>query len=566
MLDNADDFCEDALQQKQIKLPDSCLQPGRNSTLYEVGDCANKPCRRVSDNGDEKCSDSSNTCCIPSQFETKSINCSDQIVKLTVVKACSCGSCNTTWSDTVHVSGKVIVAKTGLPVHHAEVWLNGGFETNMSETGNFNISVVNTIGRAVLNIRYTYNNTYLDTTKVVEIANGMGGNIYVTIQMLKIADPVTIDSATETVLSLNTSQNDLSTPAILIKVPANSFYKSDGSAYTGNVSSFATFIDPTDDNIRDAIPGVFQSIDEEGSSVDLESKGMFNLQFQTNTGENLYVDGIIEVRFPDQDAGNFTLWKLNTASGLWETLSPSVQGNSRKRRQAYNIIGGIGMERLVRYSIINVDMYVQDMFQPNEQRCFFKARVYKDSSLSEELLSYEARYTLDFWRIIGRRYLRYYGTPKTVWELMGLCLGVPCGDYVGYISLYSYHLCDDQKIIAAHPMTTHNTLTTVIIGNGNFIGVSMTRSNNGPFYLSKSSCMYSDKWQSHFPFYVHTMPKPTPTQSISTTSVALQSLIPLNGLKVMSAFSCSSMLSIEQVLNVKLPIFIGIATLVSMMI
>ena len=269
MPDNGDDFCEDALLEKQVKLPEACSQPGRNSTLYEVGECASKTCRQANANDSEQCRNSSKSCCIPSQFETKSINCTDYEAELIVVKACSCGSCDSL--QYVYVSGKVVGAKSGSPVESAEVWLNGVLHTDYTDdTGSFYITVADSVGKAVFTIRDIYKNIYLDTTKVVEISNGVSGTISFTIQMLEMSDPVTIDSTTEAVLSLDRNQNDSSSPVALIKVPANAFYRDDGSSYMGMVSSFVTFIDPNDETIQDAIPGVFQFIDEEGSNINLE--------------------------------------------------------------------------------------------------------------------------------------------------------------------------------------------------------------------------------------------------------------------------------------------------------
>ena len=498
--DDEDNFCEDALQQKQIKLPDDCAQPGRNTNLYEVGDCVSKPCRQADTTTAEQCRDSAQSCCTPSQFETKFVNCTGYEVELFVIKGCSCGSCDTTTS--VHVSGKVISAKSGSPVQYAEVWLNGELETRTNYTGNFSILVADSIDKAVLNIKDTYNNTYLDTTKVVEIANGMGGTIFVTIQMLELSVPVTIDSTTEAVLTLGRTQNDSSNSGVLLKVPAYSFYKSDGSAYTGMVSSFVTFIDPTDDTIQDAIPGVFQFIDEEGSTIDLESKGMFNLQFQDEAGNGLFVDGIIEVSFPDQAAGNFTLWTLNTISGLWEPLTQSVQSNRRKRRQANNRIGGIDMSRIPPKKYVNVDRIFKIKWP--EKRCYFKARVYKDQSLSEQLINDNSAYSITFRRTKSSAFKSYFGEVLSLWRLMGFCLGLPCGTTTGYISLnshFNYHGTLKQKLKAAQPKSTHKILPYELIDDSTTIGVSLMGSSTGPLYWDPNDCTASDISQGHFPFY-----------------------------------------------------------------
>ena len=505
--DSQDDFCEDALQQKQVKLPEDCAQPGRNTTLYEVGDCASKPCRQANKSAAEQCRDSSQSCCTPSQFETKLVNCTGYEVELIVIKACSCGSCDTTSS--VQVSGKVISARSGSPVHHAEVWLNGELETHTNYTGSFYVTVTDSIGTAVFTIKDAYNNTYLDTTKVVEITNGMDGTISVIIQMLEPSDPVIIDSSTEAVLSVGRTQNESGNPVVLLRVPANSFYRNDGSAYTGMVSSSVTFIDPTDDTIQDAIPGVFQFVDEEGATADLESKGLFTLQFQDDEGNALYVDGAIDVSFPDQPAENFTLWKLNAVSGLWEPLIPSVQAYKRKRRQANNRIGVIDISRVPLFNTVTTYLNVDRRFSlsSSERWCYFKGRIYKDLSLSEEIINDNAAYSIKFKRFESWGYVSFRSVYRFVWALRWFCLGVPCGNYVGQISLnspylyYMYYGRNYQKIKAAQPKSRYNILTYELSESSTTIGVSMVASYYGPFYTSAYTCAASNIAQSHLRFY-----------------------------------------------------------------
>ena len=516
--DNEDDFCEAALQQRQINLPESCAQPGRNTTLYEVGDCASKTCRQASANAIEQCSDSSKSCCIPSRVETKSINCTGYELELIVVKACSCGSCDTAVS--VQVSGKVVSAKAGSPVEYAEVWLNGEFEMYTSYTGSFYVTVTDSIDKAVFTVKDTYNNMYLDTTKVVEISAGVGGTISVTIQMLEMSTPVIIDSTVETVLSMNRVQNESSSPIALLKVPANSFYRGDGSAYTGMVSSIVTFIDPTDDNIQDAVPGVFQFIDEEGSTIDLASKGIFNLQFQDENGEALFVDGLIEVSFPDQAASDFTLWKLNTVSGLWEPLTPSIETNRRKRRQAKYVIGEIDMSTLTVRSLCNIDTR---FYRSSGSRCYFKTRLYKDESFSEQIKNDNAKYNVGFRRVAGRELVQVDFGYLSDWRLASDCFLIPCDNKVAYFSLKTYHLYSHlnrytymhkfidlnrytYKLIAAQPLLTEHDLQYEILESSSAIGIITTSSDYGPFYKDINRCRVAGVTESHLRFRKATTP------------------------------------------------------------
>ena len=332
----------------------------------------------------------------------------------------------------------------------------------------------------------------------------MGGTISVTIRMIKISDPVTIDPTSEAILSLDRAVND-SSPAALIKVPANSFYKSDGTAYTGMVSSFVTFIDPTDNNIQDAIPGVFQVIDEEGSLIDLVSYGMFNLQFQDDAGNDLFVDGPIEVSFPDQPAGNFTLWVLDTESGLWESLDPSVLAYRRKRRQtvyqADNVIGEIDLSGMPRTQLYNIDQIPEYLFS---ERCYFKVRLYSDATLSKEVMNDYAHYKVDYRVVLGPTLYTVNDDFRPDYELREICFAAQYNKKLGYISLETYHVNiggNAYKLIASDPLLTDHNLVYNIIHNGTTIGAIMESSDNGPIYNSDSTCLASDINESHLRFH-----------------------------------------------------------------
>lgn len=91
--DNEDEFCKDALQQKKVSLPSTCIQPATNKTTYETGYCLSKGCRRDTANKSESCLDNLQSCCVPSQLESKTVNCIDYALQVIVVKDCSCGPC-----------------------------------------------------------------------------------------------------------------------------------------------------------------------------------------------------------------------------------------------------------------------------------------------------------------------------------------------------------------------------------------------------------------------------------------------------------------------------------------
>ena len=520
--DNEDEFCIDALQPKQISLPSTCVQSGTDSRLYEVGDCRSKTCRQSHANETKQCSDASKSCCVPSRFESKSINCSDYELQLIVVKACACGACN---SPSVQISGKVVSAESGSTIKYAEIWVNGEFETYSSGTGRFYASLTDSFDKAVITVKDTYNNKYLDTTKVIRTANGVVGAVSITIQMLDKAETVFIDATLDSVLSMTTTKNNSSDPVALLDIPGDSFYKSDGTKFTGKVSASVTFVDPTDDNLKDAIPGVFQFIDEQGTTVNLASKGLFNLEFKDENGDMLYIDGAIVVRFSDNRESNFTLWKLNKATGVWESLTQSIQHNQRKRRKsaAYSI-GEIDMTKVVFTDWFNIDRVVDI----SDNVCYIRTRIYKDSDLSEEITG--IRYEMELRRIQDDTLETHWGDfPHST------CFAAPCENYVGYFKVieeHSYDLNDHLNIMAAEPLMTRNHLNFKLVEDGSTIGIIMTASDFGPFYTDEAGCEVSEKDESHLRFRIPPSPdvftalevSPTPTRDLPSSSPEFQEM------------------------------------------
>ena len=122
-----------------------------------------------------------------------------------VVKACACGACN---APSVKISGKVVSSELGSMIKYAEIWLNGEFDTYASGSGKFYSSLTDSVDRVVITVKDTYLKKYLETTKVIRIANGVIGAISVTIRMLEKSEPVLIEATLNSVLSMKTTKND----------------------------------------------------------------------------------------------------------------------------------------------------------------------------------------------------------------------------------------------------------------------------------------------------------------------------------------------------------------------
>ena len=378
-LESEDEFCKDALQQKNVIIPPDCVQANINATTYDAGYCLpTKGCRLSDANDTDTCDDELTSCCVPSRIEFKTLNCADYDLEVIIVKACMCGVCD---SGSIIIEGKAIGAKSNTPLIDGEVWLNGEFAYNTDYSGFFTVSVKKSVGRAVINVKDTYNKEYLDAIKIIDITENLSGRISTTIRMLKAPVPVVVDSSIDAIIQTSPGQNASENDMAEVFIPANSFYTKEGDKYSGNVTYKVTFIDPVDTDAEE-IPGEFEFIDEEGSKVPLATRGLLNINITGESGQELIVDDLIDVSFPSNNDQNMTLWILDEASGIWKQLIVGTESKRRKRRRTQRMIGEIDMSQIRRNTWLNIDRA-----RKLDNLCYFKIRVYVDENLSEELTS-----------------------------------------------------------------------------------------------------------------------------------------------------------------------------------
>lgn len=109
-----------------------------------------------------------------------------------------------------------------------------------------------------------------------------------------------------------------------------------GAVYTGAVSVYAAYIDPSAADIMDVVPGSFMAIDKNGRPVTLTSYGMMAVELQGSNGEKLQVrTGFpASLTTPIPAGGQATapasipLWFVDEQTGLWkEEGTATKQGN-----------------------------------------------------------------------------------------------------------------------------------------------------------------------------------------------------------------------------------------------
>jgi len=111
-----------------------------------------------------------------------------------------------------------------------------------------------------------------------------------------------------------------------ISLAANSVAKATGEKYAGPVRIFATYIDPTSQDISQTIPGSLMADNKDGNRVVLTSYGMLAVQLESSTGEKLQIASgstatlIISIPSPIQSSApnSISLWYVDEQTGTWK--------------------------------------------------------------------------------------------------------------------------------------------------------------------------------------------------------------------------------------------------------
>ena len=475
-----------------MSLPDNCIQMSTNTATYDVGFClSSKGCRSNSANKTDTCIDESKSCCVPSRLELKTLNCTGFKLEVVVVKECSCGGCDT---ELIIVNGKAVGAKSGLPLINGEIWLNGEFDSYTDMSGMFNVTVKNSVDRAIITVKDTYHKEYLDAIKIIDITDNLSGRISTTIRMLKAAVPVVVDSSVDTVIRTLPTENASENDVAEILIPANSFFTKQGDKYSGNVSCKMTFINPVDTD-TDEIPGQFEFIDQEGSNTQLATKGVFNIQIEGEKGQELIIDDVIDVSFPGSNDQNMTLWKLNEATGIWDQVVVGSESKRRKRRRTAGLIGEIDMTQFSSHTWFNLD-------KPSwlNNVCFFKIRVYKDDDLFKEITS-SSIFKMEHHKIKNNILTTFYGY---MFGSGTTCFPASCeNNNIEYIRLFFHHkvtLWETRRDLYVADIQNIPASYYDILDGGKTLKVHMIADMKGPFYSEEAVCKASGINDNHLRF------------------------------------------------------------------
>ncbi|PNQ73926.1 hypothetical protein C1T31_06270 [Hanstruepera neustonica] len=115
------------------------------------------------------------------------------------------------------------------------------------------------------------------------------------------------------------------------------YIKEDGSAYSGSVNVIMHHLDPTDENMRDQMPGMLYAANAQNEERMLQTFGMLAVELRGSNGEdlNLATGSTAEITVPldatllDTAPATIPLWYFDEVSGYWkEEGEATLVGNN----------------------------------------------------------------------------------------------------------------------------------------------------------------------------------------------------------------------------------------------
>ncbi|WAR01845.1 CILP1-like protein [Mya arenaria] len=462
-----------------VMSPEAKLTSLTNSAAYEVGDCVATKCRGYNDlNSDLKCGKDAVSCCTVGEMKFETVQCSDYELQVLVVKSCVCGYCAT---SSLKITGTVLSFDDNEAIKYSEIYVNNNYETFTNSLGNFYLTLSEQTDRVTISVYDNFIQQYLPAVNGYYFTEDMHGSLSVTIQMVKKPHPIYLDSTTPNSLT--------GTPSVELALPANSFYYPNGTQFNGTVSALFKYFNPTNDSDLDTMPGEFRYVDEEGQTGELDSLGIFSLEFNDESGNNVIVNKVIDVYIPSELEAN--------ESGGWDVLSTGTSQRRRKKRGWSPIlVGEIDSSRL-RSKFINIDRR-----RRRSDTCYVKSRIYKEPDFLENEIDTKRYATIQTNIVEGSVLLRFYDGfryPES------FCHTTLCPDLDGYVAIKYFEQSGYEYLFAGKPLVSSSNLNYSIL-NGFTKDVSVLKirhksTTSGPFYDDLKTCEASNINQSHLRFF-----------------------------------------------------------------
>jgi hypothetical protein len=118
-----------------------------------------------------------------------------------------------------------------------------------------------------------------------------------------------------------------------IDFEANSFVTASGANYTGTVLVASRYLNPTNPDINDQMPGDLRGTNTTGANVALKSFGMLAVELTDESGQKLQIKtgnkATLTVNIPDAIAASapatIPLWFFDSGTGLWKQEGTAIK-------------------------------------------------------------------------------------------------------------------------------------------------------------------------------------------------------------------------------------------------
>ena len=350
----ASDDCGDARRPMEMEVFPGCT--------YDVGQCLKRPCR--STGSDETCSDD-NVCCENTRTDYPDCARGNGV---TVVVSCAC---NCPAPSAIIVRGIVVDSDTDLPRAGITVMLVGStIVTTTDANGEFSFNSVPSSRRRFVIKASDSARTYLDNYVVETVPGSVSfSQVTINIAMVKKAPSIEIDPVIENKLSISGDPSQPNNGSAYLKVPADAFFSTDGTQYTRPVFVSLTYLDPLE-RLEDA-PGEFLTLNPEGLPEILVTLGVFSVDFEDGSGNQLLLNDDIEVYA--YASTPYLLWQLDEQTGTWILINTPT-GRRKRQDTQEQLIGSFTPQGGRWYNIDKVN---------RNPVCFFKMRVFQNDFFEE---------------------------------------------------------------------------------------------------------------------------------------------------------------------------------------
>ena len=206
----------------------------------------------------------------------------------------------------------------GAPIQNAVITM-GNNVTETDEFGRFKLSGLVSGEKAVISVSKT---GYFSGYPVFYPERNVGQHVRVQLQERRIAGRVNANNKIIAVAQHN------------INFSEASFKDENGNPYSGEVTVYASYLDPIDENLRSYMPGDLVGININDEEQLLKSFGMLNVELEDAQGNPLDIEGEAELsmEIPSQLIGEapatIPLWYFDESTGNWiEEGEATLEGN-----------------------------------------------------------------------------------------------------------------------------------------------------------------------------------------------------------------------------------------------